>query len=369
MNRVAKACRRTAALLRERRAQLRLSLRVTVSVALAFIIAQALRLPLGGLWAILTAVVVTQMSVGGSLKAALEYSIGTVGGAIYAGAIAALVPHQSELALLGVLGLAVAPLALLAALNPNFRIGPFTAVLVVLGSEATHAGPIASASTRVLEVALGGGVGLLVSLLILPARAHVMANEAAADLIDLMASALPSLFSAFTRKTDRAAILRIQRSLGDALARFNAVESEATHERRVTRYSNPAEPRSLPRSLLRLRHDLIMIGRAGAAPLAEPLRDRLGPLLTRVGATADAWLRATSDALLAGRNQPPLTAVNGSIEDFMEEINALRRDGATRALPSDALEHLFALGFALEQLRENLKDLAASVTDCAYSSM
>ena len=36
---------------------------------------------------------------------------------------------------------------------------------------------------------------------------------------------------------------------------------------------------------------------------------------------------------------------------------AIRREGLTRALPSDALEHLFTLGFALEQLHQHLRDL------------
>jgi hypothetical protein len=60
------------------------------------------------------------MSLGGSLKATIEYSMGTLGGAVYAGAIAALVPHYDEISLLAVLALAVAPLALLAAVNPHF---------------------------------------------------------------------------------------------------------------------------------------------------------------------------------------------------------------------------------------------------------
>lgn len=369
MNRIAKACRWAGALVRDRKAQLRLSLRVTIAVALTFVVAQVLKVPLGGLWAILTAVVVTQMSVGGSLKAAIEYSVGTLGGALYAGAIATLVPHSTEISYLGVLGLAVAPLALLAAINPNFRVGPFTAVLVVLGSTATHAGPITSASYRVFEVALGAGIALLVSLLILPARAHAMANEAAADMIDLMASSLPGLFGGFTRGSDRAAILRIQRSIGEALARFNAIETEARHELRMTRFADRNEQRALPRALLRLRHDLIMIGRAAATTLPAVVQPRLAPLLTRIAAAADDYLRATGVSLVARRNPPPLAAVNAALDDFAAEIGALRRDGVTRDLSSDALEQLFALGFALEQMRENFKDLSASVTDCAYSSM
>ena len=69
--------------------------------------AQFFRFPLP-LWAVLTAVIVTQMSVGRSLKATADYLAGTLGGALYGGAIAVLVPHSSEIALLAVLALAVA---------------------------------------------------------------------------------------------------------------------------------------------------------------------------------------------------------------------------------------------------------------------
>src|ERR1700730_9538137 len=48
--------------------QLRLCLRVTVAALVSFVLGKSLNIPFGGLWAVLTAVVVTQMSVGGSLK-------------------------------------------------------------------------------------------------------------------------------------------------------------------------------------------------------------------------------------------------------------------------------------------------------------
>jgi len=124
-----------------------------------------LAIPLAGLWRWLTAVIVTQMSVGGSLKATIEYYVGTLAARFTAGAIGALLPHDNELSLLVVLALAIAPLALLAAVKPHFRVGPFTAVLVVLGTSATHTDPIGSAVYRVIEVALGGATGLVVSLL------------------------------------------------------------------------------------------------------------------------------------------------------------------------------------------------------------
>ena len=48
-----------------------------------------------------------------------------------------------------------------------------------------------------IEVAVGGK--LFVSLLVLPARAHDLAIEAAAQMIDLMTRLLPELFAGFNR--------------------------------------------------------------------------------------------------------------------------------------------------------------------------
>src|SRR5260370_6857565 len=100
--------RRLSRLVRSRRTQLALAFRVTVAAAGAYAIATAihLRLPL---WAVLTSLIVTQMSVGRSLKATRDYMFGTVGGAIYGGALALLIPHSGEIDLLPFLVPALSP--------------------------------------------------------------------------------------------------------------------------------------------------------------------------------------------------------------------------------------------------------------------
>jgi uncharacterized membrane protein YccC len=164
--------RQVLTLVSAHRAQLRFCLRVTAAGLLAFAIAQVLTIPLHGLWVVLTAVVVTQMSAGGSLRATVEYIIGTFGGAVYAAITGVLVPHTTPIAQGGVLALTIAPLALAAALNPNIRAAPFSAALVLLISGQLSEGPIESALYRVAEVALGGVIAVTVSLLVLPERAH-----------------------------------------------------------------------------------------------------------------------------------------------------------------------------------------------------
>src|ERR1700704_6837554 len=133
----------------ERGAELRLCLRVTIAATLSLAVSHLVNLPLA-LWTVLTAVILTQMSVGRSLKATMDYFAATVGGAVYAGAVGALIPHGNEVALLAALAVAVAPAALLAATNPRFSATPFTAVMVFLAPFITHTGPIASAIERVI---------------------------------------------------------------------------------------------------------------------------------------------------------------------------------------------------------------------------
>jgi uncharacterized membrane protein YccC len=350
----------------QHRAELRLCVRVSVSAMAALAAAQLLELPLA-LWTVLTAVILTQISVGASLKATLDYLAGTVGGAIYAGAIGALIPHGDEIAVLGGLAIAVGPAVLLAAINPRFRAAPFTAVMVFFAPTITHTGPLASAFERVVEVAVGAVVGLVVSILVLPARAHDLAIDAASRMLSLAARSLPELFAGFTATLDETALRRIQDSIGSALARLNTIAPEMKHEQ-LTPFGEASDSGPLLRTMLRLRHDLVMIGRAAAAPLPEPIREALAQPIELVSKTATELLRASGAALTARGGAPPLDAFEAALEAYNAQLTAVRRAGLTRELSTDELERLFALGFTLEQMRQHLRDLARCVSEFARES-
>jgi uncharacterized membrane protein YccC len=350
---------------RERVAQLRLGLRVTVAAAAAFILAQVFTAPLAGLWAVLTAILVTQMSLGASLTATIEYFVGTLGGAIYAVTIAVLVPHHGEISLVVVLSLAIAPLAFLGAVNSHFRVGPFTAVIVILGATATHLAPLDSALYRVMEVALGGIIGVLVSILVLPARAQGLTIDAAADMLDLLSRALPELAGRFSGASDAIAVRMLQDSIGTAFARVETGAAEGSSERYL---ATGLDPSLLVRTLLRLRHDLVMLGRA-VAPLPEALQAGLELPLAQVVDTGARYLGACSAALGARRNAPSLEEVRAALKVYTAAIAAARRGRLTRDLPADDVERLFAVRFAFEQLHADFSDLARCVDGFAQSSI
>jgi len=349
------------------RTQLRFCLRMTAAALLAFALAQVWNIPLHGLWAVLTAVVVTQMSLGGSLDATSLYVLGTIGGAIYAAAIGVLIPHTTALALAGVLAVTIAPLAFAAAVNPSFRSAPFTAAIVLLIGGQLGEGPVESALYRFLEVALGGGVAVVVSLLVLPERAHRLGLDSAAGVLELLARLLLKLLAGFTQKLDVAGTTRMQQETGRAFAAFQAIAAEAKSERTINLVAEP-DPAPLVRTLLRLRHDVVIIGRAAAAPLPEKIAERLGPQLARVAECASKYLQECASALVSRSAPPPLKPMEDVLAAYNLEIAALRSEGLTRTLSIGGAEQLFTLGFALEQIQQHLVDLERCVQEWARPS-
>ena len=345
------------------RSKLRYGLRVTVVALVAFWIGSFSDLPLHGIWVVLTAVVVTQMSAGGSVRASIEYIVGTLAGAIYAGVLGVIVPHATPLALAGVLALTIAPLAVASAASASFRAAPFSAVLVLLIAGQLGETPAASALLRTGEVALGSVIAIVISFLVFPDRAHSLAIETAAGILREMARVLPLLARGCLHKLDAADIRRVQDELGAAITSLQAITADASSERLLWFATRPDQA-PLSRTLLRVRHDIVIIGRAAGTPLAAPLAQRLAPLLSRFAACASDFLLGCATALALRGEPPSLDKVNTAHDDFTSELNALRRDNLA-TLPAAEAEQVFALGFALEQLQRDFGDLTRCVREIA----
>ena len=166
-----------------------------VSALVAYALAVAFGLT-QGYWAVLTTIIVTQNSVGSSLKAAIDRLVGSVCGALVGGVTAIVIPTHTPLTVGLALVVAVGPLALLTAFAPNYRIAPITAIIVLMGTGAATLGPFGFALDRVLEITLGSVVGVVVSVLIVPARADVEVRQAAGETASLLARIMTVLASA-----------------------------------------------------------------------------------------------------------------------------------------------------------------------------
>jgi hypothetical protein len=60
-----------------------------------------------------------------------------------------------------------------------------------------------------------------------------------------------------------------------------------------------------------------------------------------------------------------LSWMNWRREACAAEVAAVWVEGLIRGLPGDVAERVFALGFSLEQMRQNLKDLERCVAEWA----
>ena len=349
--------------IRGNRAPLALGVRVTVSALVALVAAQIVGLPLP-LWAVLTAVIVSQLSVGLSPKASFDYLVGTLAGAAYGGAIAVAIPHTSEATLLGVLFVAVAPLALFAAFRPNRNVLPITAIIVLLVPATGSDNPFDAAILRVLEVVIGAVSGLVVSFLVLPVSAQRQVRQEAERTLDLLADALGKGLAGVTRGLDRDELSHMHDRIGVPLDQLHRVGIEAGHER-LARLSSAPDSAPLERTLFRLRTDLLMIGRAATQPLPAALAARLGPVLADVAGAVSGYLRGCGKALVAARPPPAAGPLHLKLEASAAEFSAIRSGRLANDLSDREAEHYYAIGFALTQMGEHLSDLEREVTGWA----
>ncbi len=67
-----------------------------------------------------------------------------------------------------------------------------------------------------------------------------------------------------------------------------------------------------------------------------------------------------------GRREPAsLEAVEAAFDHYAEAIASVGSEGLTQGLPVGALERIFTLGFALDQMRQDLRDLDRCASEIA----
>ena len=346
--------------------ELRLALRTALAGLITFTLTHFLELQ-QPYWAVLTSVIIMQASVGGSLKASLDRMLGTVAGAIWGVSVTLAIPHRDTLALGLTLTVALAPLALVAALKPNYRVAPVTAIIVLLSTTGGQVGPVHYAVHRVLEIGLGCLVGFAVSLLVMPARAHRLLADAAAEVILALRDLLELLLQDMTRSPDGTALAATYLRLSQALSRVEGFVDEVKRER-ANRLTDAPDAEPVARNLRRLRHDLTAIGRTLIEPLPQPARQYLAEATGDLRLVISDYL-AGSAASVSGRRAPPsLESVDKALVAFRDSMDLLRQSGTLRELGIEEVERVFSLAFALQQLRGNLGDLADRIAELAKSA-
>ena len=344
---------------------LRLALRTTLAGVITFALGHVLKLP-QAYWAVLTSVIVVQASVATSLKAVADRMLGTVAGAVWGVIITLVIPHHGPVALGATLVVALAPLALMAALRPAFRVAPITAVIVLLSTTGVQLGPVHYALDRVLEIAVGCVVGLAVSVLVVPDRAQGLLADAGAEVIMALRALADVLFAELTRPTDAAAVGAAHSRLNQTLTRVETLVDEVKRER-AHRLSDAPDAEPFARTLRRLRHDFTAISRAVAEPLPPSTLEHLSAAIGGLRGAITDYLTESAAAVRDRQPPPVLTAVDRALLAFRDAMDRLRQSGTLRQLAIEELERVLSLAFALQQLAIHLAELAERIADYATS--
>ena len=154
------------------------------------------------------------------------------------------------------------------------------------------------------------------------------------------------MLAGLTRGLDNDALHRSQDGIGTALVELNALGAEAERERARAPVAAGRIPARCCGPSLRLRHDLVMIGRASVVPLPADLQARLaGPLADVSDSLRRLSARACAAALRTGARAPAISPIDAVQDRYAAEVAAVRSEGLTRGLPGDVVERFFALGF------------------------
>ena len=337
--------------------KLQFGLRMTVAALAAYAIGDAIGLS-QVYWAVLSAVIVIQGSVGGSVKAGLNRLIGTVGGAAWGAVVAGLLVHNEPPSLAFALFAAVAPLALLTGFRGEYRIAPVTAIIVLMGASMPQTTPFSSALERVGEITLGSAVAVAVALFIFPARAHALFARSAGIAIASMAGLLSMFAESRGQGLHREALLKRQLQLNAEMEKISVRAAEAKIER-SNRLTDDPDPEPFVRTLRRIRNDITMLARALVEPFPHAVRSPFVNELTTVFRALAAWLSAMPACLNSGADAPGLQDVKAAVDRFRAAI-------APAAGKKD-MHRVFAILFAFEQTLENLQDLAGRARELKES--
>jgi uncharacterized membrane protein YccC len=339
--------------LRAHRAKLHRAVRVAIASALAFELATRFELP-QGFWAVITAIIVMQNSVGGTLAASIDRMVGTIGGAVVGAAVAVLGSMVALPLVLGLVG-AMFPLSIAASVYPSMRIAPVTAAILLLATPS-DANPIVSATDRVFEIGLGSVIGLAVALFVFPARAHRVLIDKAAQTIFLLAELLRSTLARLYGNRDDDGLSHLHDRIRACLSEAETAGSETARER-FSLLADAPDPASLLRAIRRLRNSVILVGRASAEPLPKQVVPHLLEPLHRADAALTEFLIGLSQSMPPHEPPPPLDSVNAALDLYGQAMRLIWEDPHTREMALEAVGRVFTLAFALEQLRENAREL------------
>ncbi|GES43700.1 hypothetical protein RsS62_29520 [Rhizobium dioscoreae] len=333
------------------------ALRVMIACTITYAVSQLLQLQ-QGYWAVFTVLIVMQASVGATAGMAVDRLVATVAGAMLGGAAVFVTPHEPlaiGIALICVVGFS----SFVSARVPRLRNAGLTAAIVML----THSAAVPVeifVIDRIAEITLGGVVGVLASLFILPTRSRTMVLDRFGSALDVMAQILRTLATA-VEKGEPVSASEANIALRQSLMATETLLTDAQRERAfwLTRHGISE---AIPRSLWRIRNDMTYVSHIVETPFPPAIVEAIGPQAGQVLEAQARFAEACGRALRSGGEIDPKVLSAGD-EAFEAAFSALQNSTEAQSMGFSETGRLFGLDFTLRRMRQNFLDLADRIRE------
>jgi cell division protein FtsB len=202
---------------------------------------------------------------------------------------------------------------------------------------------------------------MVVSLTVMPSRAHRMLANAAAKALDAYADLLEKLMG---RRPDEKTLQAQHAELRAAIAKLETTGEDAARERK-SMLTSGVDPDALLRMMRRIRFDLVMVDRTLSQPLPAAAAAAMAQPLSGIARQSAAHLRAVAQRLMKKPADLQPDMLNAAFQSFSAALSELHRSHHLAVLNETELGRVFTLNFTLEQLHKNLHDLHARATEFA----
>lgn len=337
----------------------RMALAQTVRVMAACLATYLLISLLGlkqGHWAIFTVLIIMQGSIGATAAAAFDRLLATIAGAVLGGLVVLATPHTALA--VGASLIAVSGLLTFAAVRqPRLRGGALTAAIVLLTRSPDI--PVEKfVVDRIVEITLGGAIGVLASRFILPVRSRRAMIGRFRDILGAMAQLLIAQAEALEQGealSTSDSIIALRKSL-------IATETMLTDARRERAMGLVREDVSdgIPRTLWRIRNGIAQISQILSTPFPATAQTIVGPA---VAAMLRAQAQSAQEAAEALAHTHHDLSKPDAVQAFEQAFVLLQQSDEARSIPFDAMGRVYGMAFTLRRMQQDFLDLAERIAE------
>jgi uncharacterized membrane protein YccC len=316
-----------------------------------------------GYWAVFTALVVTQVTLGASWKPALYRTIGSTAGAL--AAIILMVIFGLGYFRIGIeLFLLGSIFGFLTVQHPSFSAAGFTAAIVlVLGRiEGT---PFHIGWLRVLYTVLGSAVAFGVAALIWPVRARETLREKLACILDGAGTLYRAVTAAAIEGIDNEQQVReLDRKLHDLRRGITQQMDEARSELAFSRFNQGAF-QQIVEMTDQIRRRLTAMAEDSSLYVHARVGPGLIPSLPTVAGKTTQNFAALAKAIREQAKPPDSAELDAAVRALDADLHRLREQRVTSPFTLDRMLPFWALVFNLRELAQDLKQLESVLPELA----